>query len=59
MHASLWVPSELRAAFKNEILKLKRENEFVKADVNDVSIHETNFIPPTYFKLTDLTKPAQ
>lgn len=57
MSARCWVPTERVGHLYNEVARIKRENEQVRAEVFEADPGKLK--PPTYFKLSDLTRPFQ
>jgi len=59
LSAWIWVVEENMETLKRKITQIIKSNSNIKAYISEVSYDNLKIIPPTYFKLSDLTRPFQ
>lgn len=59
LSAWLWVPEEETDHLKKKITHIVSHSQNIKAYILDASYEEQRIVPPTHFKLSDLTRPFQ
>lgn len=59
LSAWVWVPAEDQDQLKARITHMTNHNPNIKAYVLDASYENLRIVPPTYFKLSDVTAPFQ
>lgn len=59
MSAYIWVVKENMDILKKRMTQIFKNNSSVKAYITEVSYEDLKIIPPTHFKLSDVTSPFQ
>jgi V-type H+-transporting ATPase subunit a len=59
LSAWVWVPAEETDSLKKKITHIVSHSQNIKAYILDASYTEQRIVPPTFFKLSDVTRPFQ
>lgn len=59
MSSWIWVVEENMELLKKRITQITKNNPNIKAYISEVSYKDLKIIPPTHFKLSDITRPFQ
>lgn len=59
MSAWIWVVEENMETLKRKITQIIKSNSNIKAYISEVSYEKLRIVPPTFYKLSDITRPFQ